>query len=158
MSTTRRSLILSFAAIAAVAQPTDTAGPGALQFREWLRHFNLGDENAYREYLEKHFPHRFEEATGEKVVVLLREREGERFARAEMKFESPDAVRIARLRIQPTARPDDVPAPARLSEPDAVAALKAKAAELAARDRFSGAVLLGKDGKVLYREAFGKAA
>jgi CubicO group peptidase (beta-lactamase class C family) len=45
----------------------------------------------------------------------------------------------------------------RLSETDALAALRARGAALAAADEFSGAVLVARDGKVLLQDAWGLA-
>ena len=45
----------------------------------------------------------------------------------------------------------------RLTEADALAALSARAEELAASDEFSGAVLVARDGDVLLRRAWGRA-
>jgi CubicO group peptidase (beta-lactamase class C family) len=51
----------------------------------------------------------------------------------------------------------DTPAPARLSEPDALAALSAHVEELARNDQFSGALLVARRGKILYEKAYGRA-
>jgi D-alanyl-D-alanine carboxypeptidase len=47
--------------------------------------------------------------------------------------------------------------PSRLSESDAIDALKAELTKRAAEDRFSGAVLIAKDGKPIFQEACGYA-
>jgi CubicO group peptidase (beta-lactamase class C family) len=49
------------------------------------------------------------------------------------------------------------PPPARTSEAEAIAALRAKAEQDAAADTFSGAVAIGKQGKTIFGAAYGKA-
>lgn len=49
------------------------------------------------------------------------------------------------------------PVPRRMTEADALAALSAHADELARQDRFSGAALVARDGKVLLQKAWGLA-
>ncbi|UCG32997.1 MAG: beta-lactamase family protein, partial [Phycisphaerales bacterium] len=65
---------------------------------------------------------------------------------------------IAGMMIMPARPPSDVPAPGKLNEEALVAELGAFLDRLVAADRFSGAVLLAKDGKVLFKNAYGLAS
>ena len=62
------------------------------------------------------------------------------------------AIVNSTLRVTP--RPPDLAIP-RLTEADALAALSARAEERAKNDRFSGAVLVARHGKVLFQKGWG---
>ncbi len=64
---------------------------------------------------------------------------------------------IVRMVVVLGARPRDVPAPSRLQPAALVAATRARLAMLAQGDRFSGAVLIAKQGKVTLTAAYGLA-
>lgn len=67
----------------------------------------------------------------------------------------PHAITSFSVRSAP--RPADVAAPPKLQPKELVAATRAKAKEDAAADKFSGAVLIGQKGKVLFEAAYGMA-
>lgn len=71
-----------------------------------------------------------------------------------LELDSANRVTVFDIHVVPT--PPEL-APARLSEADAIAALRAELDARVARDQFSGAVLVAKDGKVVFAQAYGLA-
>lgn len=80
------------------------------------------------------------------------------YALATVTVRAEDPGKVAGLRIVPTG---DVPPgftpPPSLSGPALIAAARTRAEEQAAQGRFDGAVLIAKDGSVLFQEAYGFA-
>jgi CubicO group peptidase (beta-lactamase class C family) len=153
------------------------ATPAERQFRAWLDVFNRGDRDALLAFLREHFPSRaagidnsmdFRESTGgfdfRKVesstpttfTCLVQERGDGQFARATMEVEAAEPYRIVRLGLGVVPRPAEYPAP-RLSETELLAALGKRLGDAAAKDQFSGAVLVARNGKVIFRAAHGMA-
>jgi CubicO group peptidase (beta-lactamase class C family) len=88
-------------------------------------------------------------------VALVQSGRTERWSRMTVLFGGGTPPRIRGLRLDPAPAPD---APGRrLSDAEIVAELKGYVERMARRDTFSGAVLLAKAGKPLYRAAFGEA-
>jgi len=89
------------------------------------------------------------------VAALVRGQRTEEWLRLTLLLDETPARRIRGVRIAPTPGPD---APtAKLSDAAIVGQIKGYVERLASRDAFSGAVLLAKAGKPLYRAAFGEA-
>lgn len=151
--------------------------PAERQFRAWLAAFNSGNRDKLLAFFRESFPARaagvdnalqFREETGGFDLVkvesadatrftgLVRERAGDQFARAEVEVEAAAPHRIVRMGIGVVPRPPEFSV-ARLQERDLAAALQAKVHEDAAKGMFSGAVLLGRRGKVLFSAARGTA-
>lgn len=64
---------------------------------------------------------------------------------------------IATFGIRNARRPADVPPPPKLQPAALIAAVKARLEAEAAADKFSGAVLIAKDGKPIFTQAYGLA-
>ena len=145
------------------------------QFSAWLEAFNTGDRTRIGQFLETNFPSmkldaqmNFRERTGgfelralEQVTAtsltgLVQERDSDQFGRFTLEVEPAEPHRIARFPINAIPRPADFPVP-RLSEAEAIAALRAKVEKDAAADRFAGTVLLARSGKALFSGAYGLA-
>lgn len=99
---------------------------------------------------------RTEETTATRCVAILREIETDQFARVTLEVD-PDPPRLIRkLELRSIPVPEDL-LPPRMSEAEAIAALRAELEGLVAADRFSGAVLVAKDGAPVFAEAYGFA-
>ena len=151
--------------------------PSERQFRAWLSAFNTGDRAAYEAFLREQFPSRtarldgdmdfrlrtggfdlrkVEGATATAVTCLVQERAWEQVARAVVEVEAAPPHRIVQLGLNLVPRPADL-AVRRLSEADLASAVRTKVDAQAAGGRFQGAVLVARDGKVVYSEAKGLA-
>jgi CubicO group peptidase (beta-lactamase class C family) len=86
----------------------------------------------------------------------VQERGSDQFGRFTIVVEVDDPHRITRFPINAIPRPAEF-ALARMSEAEVIAALRTQLEKDAAADRFAGAVLLAKNGKVLLSEAYGLA-
>jgi D-alanyl-D-alanine carboxypeptidase len=165
-------------AVSVAAQTTipDTR-PGAV-LRAWLDAFNSGDRARIETYLDKYEPtHKdridsvlgFRDQTGgfnliriEKseplhIEALVKERDGSNFALLKLDVEDADPPTVKQIGVRVVPPPPDQPQPARLSWPNVVAALDLKAAELAAQDKFSGAILVSRGGTIALEKAYGSA-
>jgi CubicO group peptidase (beta-lactamase class C family) len=151
--------------------------PSLRLFRAWLAAFNSGDRERYANFLIDHFPSRspllqqemaFREftggfdlrrvirASGTRVSGWMQERDSDQFARFLLKASAKTPRKILALELMAIPRPAAFPIP-RLSEEEAVAGVEALLRTRAARDRFSGAALVAKDGEVLFAGAYGLA-
>ena len=97
-----------------------------------------------------------EESEATRFVALVEERENEQFARATVEVEPAAPYRVTHWEMRVVPRPAEFAIP-RLSEKALVEALRARLAAEAAADRFSGTVVLARDGKVLLSAAHGLA-
>lgn len=95
-----------------------------------------------------------EEATPTKLVALVKEREDDQYARVVIELDASSRVRSFEIHTVPT--PAEL-APARLSEADALAALRTELEAQVASDKFSGVVLVAKHGKQIFAQAYGMA-
>ena len=154
-------------------KPPDT--PAGQTFAAWLDAFNRGDREAYRAFLEKHYPSglpravqtmAFREMTGgfdlKKVepslphtqLALLQERSSDQFARLTLEVDSVEPHRIVRLDVVAIPRPPEFPLP-HLSERELIATVRTKLDQDAAAGRFAGTVLIARNGKPVLAEAYG---
>jgi D-alanyl-D-alanine carboxypeptidase len=173
--------LLLFVALTCVGQ---TAGqpqlpdtPAAHQFSAWLEAFNRGDRVAYLDFLQKDFPSRadhidqhlsFRERTGgfdlrrvvdstpTKLVVLVQERVSDQFARLTLEVDAAEPHNILSMEVSSADRPADFALP-HMSDSELIAATRKKVEQDVAADRFAGAVLIAKNGKATFEEAYGLA-
>jgi D-alanyl-D-alanine carboxypeptidase len=160
------------------ATPSETTQmPAARQFTAWLEAFNSGDSAKLKAFDEKNYPdevkevdglmrfrkmtggfevRKIEKAEGNKVLVIMKERGSDQFARAEVEVEEAQPHRITTLDIQAIPAPAEF-APARMSEEQAIAALGAEIEKEVAADQFAGAVMVTKNGKTVFSGAYGLA-
>ncbi len=173
-------LFILTATVACWAQPKppeipDT--PAGKAFAAWLAAFNSADA-AQLSAFDKAYPREdapsieqrlmFRERTGgfklrriEKsepasITALLQENDSDTFARMELKVSPEEPVKILSAFLNAVPPPPDLALP-RLTQAEALAALSARAEQLAKDDQFSGAVLIARNGKVLLEKAWGKA-
>lgn len=166
-------------------QPTVTEPPAdppaaSQQLAAWIAAFNTADLETIAAFraksLAKEFPGRLpveavrdiaeetggfeivrtEASSATRCVAILRELASEQFARVVVEVEPEPPHRILSLELQPIPTPEDL-LPPRVSEDAAISALRSKIDELVAADRFSGAVLVAKDGVPIFAEAYGFA-
>jgi D-alanyl-D-alanine carboxypeptidase len=145
------------------------------QFSAWLDAFNSGDKTRIGQFLEANYPsmkvdaqmnfrertggfelRALEQASATSLVGLVQERGSDQFARFVLVVEATEPNKITRFGITGIPRPADFPMKA-MSEAEVIAALREKMEKDAAADRFAGAVLLAKGGKVLFSQAYGQA-
>src|SRR3954453_559633 len=172
-------LAIVFLAAPAVGQPEIPQTPAGKAFAAWLAAFNSADAAQIRAF-DAAYPRQggspppgedrlqFPVAAGgftlgrvEKnepldLTVLIQEKNSDTIARLEMTMSAGDPPKILTAPIQAIPRPADMAIP-RLSEADALAALAARADELAKSDQFSGTVLVARHGKILLQKAWGRA-
>jgi CubicO group peptidase (beta-lactamase class C family) len=159
----------------AQTQFPDTAAGN--QAKAWLEVFNAGDAEKHKEFLRKNAPSRLEradremglremsggfevkkveESTTTKIVALVQERASDQFVRLTVEVDASEQHQITRLTLQGTARPAEFALP-HLSESELVAALRRQLDEQSTADRFSGAVLVARNGKTVFGQAYGLA-
>lgn len=177
-----RKSLLACALVAASMLPlfaqTQNSSPAAeQQARAWLSAFNSGDRAVLLEYLtanrassaehiddEMRFRDmtggfeliKTEESTPTRFAALLKEKNSDQFARLEVEVEPDPPHRISKMDLRAISRPAEFAIP-RLSEEEAIAQLSQLLQKEAAADRFSGAALVAKNGKVVFEQAYGLA-
>jgi D-alanyl-D-alanine carboxypeptidase len=156
-------------------QAQDTVA--ARQFTAWLAAFNSGDRATLLQYLEKNRPSeaakvddelafrqqtggfefkKTEESSATRFVGLVKERDSDQFARVviEVAAEEPHLVKSVELRA--ISRPSDF-AIQRMSEAEAIVALRQELEKAVAADRFAGAVIVARNGRPVFSQAYGMA-
>lgn len=94
--------------------------------------------------------------TPERISVIARSGSGE-WLEVGMVFEEGTG-RIDGIRLQPSGPPDQLPPPGSLSGSAAYDSIGSALDRLAARDEFSGTVLIARDGRPVFHEAYGLAS
>ncbi len=163
------------------ASPPRDEAAAAHQFAAWLEAFNSRDRATLLSYHEKYFPYdvsnavtdvdrelgfgeatggfelkKAEESTATRFVGLLKERNSDQFARAAMDVDADEPYRVRRFEINPISTPDELQVQ-RMTEADALSALRAEIEKAVAADRFSGAVLVARRGAPIFAEVYGLA-
>jgi len=160
-----------------IAQTQLPDTPAGRQFAGWLESFNRGDINTHREFLQTNYPtavprldrqmrfrqmtggfdlKKVEESTATKIVVLVQEHLSDQFGRLTMEVQADEPHRITTLEIEAIPRPAEYALP-HLSQSDLIAATRAHVETEVAADQFAGAVLIMKDSKPVFAEAYGFA-
>jgi len=168
-------VLLVSMALAAQVQVPDT--PAGRQLSNWLAAFNSGDKATYQAFLEKNYPARagdidhamsFREMTGgfdlkhaedcgaTKCSAIMQERNSEQFGRIVVEVDPAEPHAIKSFELRPIARPAEFSIP-RMTEAEALKAFRGYLDQAAAADRFSGAVLVAKNGKPVFTAVYGMA-
>lgn len=179
----RRPVVLALlAALAAAplsAQLPDT--PAAHQLAGWLHAFNSGDRDTLRQFLSANAEpstqrllqpgtetiairertggfdlRRVEASSADHLSALAQQKESDQIVRLTIDVEPVAPNRIKSLSASPLPTPPEL-APARMSEAELVSALRAKLDRDAADGKFSGTVLVAKDGRTVFAGAYGLA-
>lgn len=159
------------------AQVPSTAPAAELQANAWLAAFNSGDRPTFLDFLQKYRPSavehidgllafrartggferiKTEESTPTRFAALVKEKESDQFARLQVEVEPEPPHRITRLDLNAIPRPAEFAIP-RVSESEAITLLGKHLQDDAAADRFSGAALVAKKGKIIFSQAAGMA-
>lgn len=164
---------------AQVSATTDVAIPDTAagrRFAAWLEAFNAGDAARLAAFRQAFAPgatapppeaslglrsrtggfdlRKIVEASERRLVVVMEGRSDGQFARLTLDLDAED--RILAMPIQPAPRPPEFALP-RLDDQALATQLEAELDRLARADTFSGAVLVLKDGKPLFGQAYGFA-
>jgi CubicO group peptidase (beta-lactamase class C family) len=167
-----RSLLV-VALLATVGPVTIPDTPAGRTFSAWLTAFNAADrarlEAVFKQFLE---PRSVEEeldfrqrtggldlkkvveSTPTRITAWLQDREAERIGEARMELEAQAPYRVQRFDVRQISTPPEL-APPRLPMGEALRAIRARIDQLAAEARFSGSVLIVRQGKVLLKEVRG---
>ena len=169
--------LLLFVSLLCIAQAKFPNTPAGRQCAAWLESFNRGDENAHREFLQKNFPSqvpavdremRFRQMTGgftlkkvvestpTRLVALVQEKSSDQFGQLTIEVQGAQPHSISTLDLRAIPRPPEFALP-HLSQSELVAATKKNLESQVAVGNFSGAVMIAKDGKTLFAEAYGLA-
>jgi len=170
-------LLLSAALSGAAPQSQFPDTPAAHQFAAWLEAFNSGDRAKILEFLQKNEPDRTgqidgelgfrrmtggfefkkaEESTATHFTGIVKERESDTFARFAIDVEAAEPHHITNFDLQQIPIPAEFALP-RVSQDAALAALRGEIEKQVTADRFSGAVLVAKEGKPIFQGAYGQA-
>lgn len=160
--------------------------PAGQQMAEWLRLFNTGDTDNLRRFISENYPQsalskisvddrttkdaglyvrtqgldlrRIEKSESYVIVALAQERLDESWVRINIGVETAIPYRITDFGIRRIPRPTDIGAPKKLTESKVLKDIEAYLKTLAATDQFSGAVLIAKNGKPIFEQAYGLAS
>jgi D-alanyl-D-alanine carboxypeptidase len=170
-------LMLTTAAVPTLPPPVIPATPAGRALEGWLGAFDSGDRTTYRDFLQSTYPSmlkgidddlqfrqmtggfdlkRIESSAPTKIVAILEDRNNEQFGLLTLTTADAKPYLIKTLDIRAIATPAAF-APPPMSQSDLVAALRAKLDAETSTDRFSGAVLLAKDGRPVFERAYGLA-
>jgi len=173
-----RHLILLLGLVLAAAPPPPPDTPAGQTLTRWLGAFNSGDKAKLKAFLETYNPGRvnqiddtmeFREQTGGfdvikfessaplELAAIVKERQGDNFARLTMKVEEQAPHRVLALGLRVVPPPDGAAAVKRLEPAEAIEAWKAEIQKQTQADRFAGAYLWARNGKVLVSGATGLA-
>lgn len=153
--------------------------PAGRQLAGWLQAFNSDNPEAFEAYIRQEYPagsappgadRNFRNLTGgfeflgvesaskSQIVVLLRERNWEdSYARLTLEVEPKPGGKIIGARIQGVLPPADIGPPQRLSETQALAAVKTKLDAASAAGQFAGAMRVAHNGDPVFDYASGQA-
>lgn len=169
------ALSIPSSSVAQVRLPDTAAGR---QFAAWLQPFNAGDRPGLERFLNDVLLSKgdrtvegdlgFREQTGgfdllrvdqsteSHIAGVVKERDSDLFAQFRIDVQAEAPFRITRFELFVIPRPAEFVRP-RMTESQLLDAVSKEVATRAARDQFSGAFLIAKDGKVLLTGAYGLA-
>jgi len=166
-----------FISLFSAAHIPRTTTPSGHQLERWLAAFDGADWDAYLEFLQKNFVSqaepmfkdkvfhdrtggfdlkKIEEETPVKVTALLQEHDSDQMARIVVEVEAAEPHHILRLQMQPIARPPELALP-HLNEIELIRILRKRLEVEVGSDKFAGAVLVARDGKPIFEQAYGLA-
>ena len=166
------------AGLPVTAQPAVPNNPAGRQFATWLSAFNREDPAALGEFVSRNAAplaasidrwidmraqtggfdlKKTEESTETGLSGIVKERDSDRYARFTIEVGPDPPHPVARLTFRLIPRPPQFPPVARLSESHAIAALNASLNKQCAAGRFSGAVMVARNGTPVFDSACGLA-
>ncbi len=176
------SLLVVLALATGVAPPTSVAPripdtPAGHALVGWLQAFDSGDRATFLAFLKSRYPSainrldddwQFRQMTGgfvvraivtsapTQVVATVEDLLNEQFATMTVLTQSKAPYVIERIDLRAIATPAEL-APPPMSQSELIAALGSKLDSETAADRFSGAVLVARDGQPVFARAYGLA-
>jgi CubicO group peptidase (beta-lactamase class C family) len=166
--------ICLFGFLAAQAPIPDT--PAGRQFARWLEVFNRGQRDELEKFLKENEPDaridrqmefrrttggfdfkKIEESAPDKLTGIVKERDSDNLARFTLEVDPAPPHQFKEFGLELIPPSPGSPAPARLSESAAIAALRTEIQKRTAEDRFAGAVMISKGRKVVFSGAYGLA-
>ena len=169
-------LVLSLSMFTA-AQGQAKQAPASRQLAGWLAAYDGTDWNAYFMFLKTNFAiqpgrgfqdqafrvrtggydlKKIESEPSTEVTALIQERATDGFARAVLDVEPGEPHRILKLEVKVIERPVEFALP-HMSDQQLVDALGKRFESETASDRFAGVVLVAKEGKPIFAQAYGLA-
>ena len=163
--------------VLSVAQGPSNQAPASRQLAAWLAAYDAADWDAYLTFLKTNFAtqpgrgfqdpalrdstggydlRKIETETPTEVTALIQERAADGFARLVLEVEPAEPHRILKLEVKLIERPAEFALP-HMSDQHLVAVLRRRLEDEAASDRFSGVVLVAKEGKPIFAQAYGMA-
>jgi D-alanyl-D-alanine carboxypeptidase len=160
-----------------IAQGPSNQTPASRQLAGWLAAYDGADWDAYLTFLKTNFVtppgrgyqdpalrdstggydlEKIERETPTEVTALVQERAADSFARLVLEVEPGEPHRILKLNTNLIERPAEFALP-HMSDQHLVAALRRRLEAEAAADRFSGVVLVAKERKPIFAQAYGMA-
>ena len=160
-----------------IAQGPSNQAPASRQLAGWLAAYDGADWDAYLTFLKTNFVtppgrgyqdpalrdrtggydlEKIERETPTEVTALVQERAADGFARLVLEVEPGKPHRILKLNTNLIERPAEFALP-HMSDQHLVAALRRRLEAEAAADRFSGVVLVAKERKPIFAQAYGMA-
>lgn len=161
------------------------ATPAGKLLSQWLEAFNTGDKDTIQKFQSEHLDpselkdparrlrmemglrqetggfelEKIEDATANQISGVVKEKNSNRRARITLSVSQADPARIGEFDVQlvgpgPQA---EGPPPAKVPVDKLKQEVDTKLTELAGADKFSGAALIAKDGKVLWQRGYGLA-
>lgn len=180
------ALSLGVAAQASAQTPKIPDTPAGKRLAGWLTTINSGKPENVRKFVEVNYDanalkeislheraarhldildqtrglelRRVEKVTETEAVVLLQTKLSEEWRQVALQVAEREPHGILGLRFAPAGVPAELRQRGRLSDTEIARRLDTLVSKLAAADVFSGAVLVAKDGKVLYKRACGLAS
>jgi D-alanyl-D-alanine carboxypeptidase len=170
-----RFFLLPITGLLLWSQATLPDTPSGRKLGEWLAVFNRGDRaelikfwDGNTEMAERSLGMRaqsggfdlekVDKASDLEISGVFKNRSAGRLVRFTMTLEPGEAHKIAGMGLRPVAAgPPAEASVERLSESAAIAALRTELDRRVAQDQFAGAVLVAKDGKPVFSQAYGLA-
>lgn len=161
----------------AAAPPAVPATPAGRVLSAWLQAFDSGDRQTLKAFMQRYEPQRLPQLDGEmqframtggfdlrkieksapdSITALVQEHLSDQFARLTFQVQSKPPYRITGGSLDAIPRPAQFALP-HLAQAQLLAVAQTQVERQAAAGRFSGAVLIAKDGKPVYEKAYGLA-
>ncbi len=160
--------------------PTESShGAAERQFQTWLAVFNASDRAKLVAFHDQHFPIKegmpsvdeelsFRTETGgfeiktvdnptpTRTEILVKELASDQFARVTLEVEPTAPYRVHTFQLRAIPTPEGF-RPPRMTEAEVLAGLRVELDKLAGADKFSGSVIVARNGKAIFAEAYGFA-